>query len=169
MTDGRIASSQPLYAQIQDWLFDEAALLDERRCTEWLDLLDPAIRYTMPVRQSGETPGRAPETGYFHFDENFASLDLRVRRLEHTAWAEEPFTRTRRLVTNLRVWDAPEGPRADSYLLVMCSRQASPDWEMISCIRHDRLLPAEGGFRLLQRKIEVDQVVLGVTTLSIFL
>jgi 3-phenylpropionate/cinnamic acid dioxygenase small subunit len=167
--DVRIASSQPLYAETHDWLIDEAALLDERRFTEWLELLDPRIRYTMPVRQSGEQPGTPTEAGYFHFDENAASLDLRVRRLEHTAWAEEPFTRTRRFLTNLRVNESENGLRVESYLLVMCSRQASPEWEMLSCRRLDHFQRSEAGpLKLLRREIEIDQVVLGLTTLSIF-
>jgi 3-phenylpropionate/cinnamic acid dioxygenase small subunit len=41
-----------LKGQIEEFLFDEAALLDERRFTEWLDLLADDLHYFMPVRRN---------------------------------------------------------------------------------------------------------------------
>jgi 3-phenylpropionate/cinnamic acid dioxygenase small subunit len=58
----------------------------------------------------------------FHFDENRASLGLRVRRLgTNVAWAEDPPSLTRRFVTNIRVaW----GEREDELAVRSCPVQA---------------------------------------------
>ena len=38
--------------EITDFLYREAELLDERRYSEWLDLLADDVRYWMPIRRN---------------------------------------------------------------------------------------------------------------------
>src|SRR5262249_60439609 len=49
--DTRIAGLL-LRQEIEDFLYREAELLDERRYREWLDLLAEDIRYWMPMRRN---------------------------------------------------------------------------------------------------------------------
>ena len=41
-----------LKSEIEDFLYQEAEMLDERNIEEWLDLLTEDIRYWMPMRRN---------------------------------------------------------------------------------------------------------------------
>jgi 3-phenylpropionate/cinnamic acid dioxygenase small subunit len=169
---GRVSMNSPLYAEVAEWLLDEAELLDHNRFNEWLSRLAPDLRYTMPVRQTvGRAGGNGVAATYHHFDESIGSMEIRVRRLvEATQFAEDPPSRTRRFVTNIRVFDEgrPE-LKAQSYLLVLRSRFDSPVFDFISCERTDTLRQSDAGLHLVTREIVLDQAVLGTPNLAIFL
>ena len=84
---------------------EEAELLDATATTTGSTLLTDDVRYRMPVpvHRAG---GRPTVLGAMdHFDEDLYSLRKRVERLEgNHAWTEDPPSRTRRFVTNVR-WD----------------------------------------------------------------
>jgi 3-phenylpropionate/cinnamic acid dioxygenase small subunit len=108
-----------------------------------------------------------------HFHDDWRSMMGRVMRLTGTksAWAEDPPSRTRRLVTNVRV---NETEKADefavvSYLLVTRSRFNFDEFDLISCERHDLLRRDGESFKLARREILLDQAVLGTPNLAIFL
>ena len=91
--------------EVYSFLIAEAELLDQHRYRDWLALLTDDVHYQMPVRV---TTGRGTETDVLgamsHFDEDRYSLGKRVERLETDhAWTEDPPSRTRRFVTNVRV------------------------------------------------------------------
>jgi 3-phenylpropionate/cinnamic acid dioxygenase small subunit len=169
---GRVPMTSPVYAEVAEWLLDEAELLDRNHFEEWLARLAPDLHYTMPVRETvrrGDGNGLAAT--YHHFDDSIGSMTTRVRRVvEATQFAEDPPSRTRRFVTNIRVFDdgAPE-LRAESYLLVLRSRFDSPVFDFISSERTDTLRRSDDGLQLVTRQIAVDQAVLGTPNLAIFL
>ena len=97
-----------LQQEIEQFLFAEAALLDGRAWRAWLALLADDLRYRMPLRfnrlarQRDHEYSRDDES--FLFDETKDSMDMRIRRIETgMAWAEEPPSRTRHMVTNVRI------------------------------------------------------------------
>ena len=97
-----------LQQEIEQFYFAEAALLDARAWRPWFELLADDLRYRMPLRfnrlarQRDHEYSRDDES--FLFDETKASMDMRIRRLETgMAWAEEPQSRTRHMVTNVRI------------------------------------------------------------------
>ena len=170
----RVRSNDPLYGLVLDWLIDEAALLDGRRYEEWLACLAPTLRYVMPIRRTvlnGETTELAD--GYAHFDESYGSIEVRVKRLGFpSAWAEDPPSRIRRFVSNLRVHHTGDDEiAADSYLLLLRSRGDAPAFEIFSGERRDVFVPsADDPDRLLlaSRTIIPDQSRLGLMNLSFF-
>jgi 3-phenylpropionate/cinnamic acid dioxygenase small subunit len=96
-----------------------------------------------------------------------------LQRLDtKSAWAEDPPSRTRGFVTNLRIWESvkPNEFEVERYLLLSRSRYEQPVLQMLSCARHD-LLRRSGrrAFKLARREIIVDQSVLGMVNLAIFL
>src|SRR5262245_23698029 len=94
----------------QRFLIHEAELLDDGRLREWLDLLGEDIRYQIPIRITRERSA-ATELGDvgFHMDEDKGMLTTRIHRLEtEYAWAEDPPSRTRRYVTNVRCESAED-------------------------------------------------------------
>ena len=93
------------------FLVREAALLDERRHREWLDLLTDDIVYRMPVRVTAPHDARGqPARGHGPLRRGPLLPCKRVSasRPSH-AWTEDPPSRTRRFVTNVRAFDG-DGP-----------------------------------------------------------
>jgi 3-phenylpropionate/cinnamic acid dioxygenase small subunit len=162
-----------VYEQVVQFLYHEAELLDGGRFSEWLDLLTDDISYRMPVRINREK-GDHPDTSDVmeHFSEDRTTLRLRVERLKTDfAWAEDPPSRTRRFVSNVRV--APGAVDGEievrSYVLLYRNRGDTPAVELISGERRDVLLRAGDGWKLRKRTIIVDQASLGAKNLAIFL
>jgi p-cumate 2,3-dioxygenase beta subunit len=97
--------------EVEDFLFHEAALLDEWRLDEWLALLTDDARYHVP---SNDAPAGDPTDTLFLVADDIHRIRGRVARLKDpNAHAEFPHSRTRRLITNVRVEPFPpiEGRR----------------------------------------------------------
>ena len=155
------------------FLVEEAALLDARRWHEWLALLTDDIRYVMPVQVTTSIQREPRSRGEMaHFDEDHYSLAKRVERLttEH-AWTEDPPSRTRHLVTNVRTFATglEDTLRVESALLLFRSRGDTRPPEIVCAGRVDCLRAGEGGYRLAERRIDVDEAVLRTQNLAIFL
>lgn len=168
-----IPFTEAVHHQVHQFLVEEAQLLDERRYDAWLTLLADDVVYRMPVRVT--TAGSADTLADMdHFLEDRYSLGKRVERL-HTdyAWTEDPPSRVRHFVSNVRAFRPASGPADDviarSYLLLFRSRGDHRDSELIAGERTDRLRPAEPGWRLACRDIVVDESVLRTQNLAIFL
>ena len=87
--------------EIERFLVDEAALLDEWRLEEWLALFAEDARYLVPPLDAPDSDHR---TTLFLIADDRRNLASRVRQLlGGTTWAENPRSRTRRLVTNFRI------------------------------------------------------------------
>jgi p-cumate 2,3-dioxygenase subunit beta len=87
--------------EAEAFLFNEAALLDEWRLDEWLALFTKDARYVVPVTDARE--GDLRETLSI-INDDMARLRARVERLKSRhAHREFPWSRTRRLITNVRV------------------------------------------------------------------
>lgn len=86
---------------IEDFLYYEAALLDEWRLTEWLDLLTADATYEVPAT---DTPAGDPKTTLSLIADDIVRIRSRVQQLlGKSAWAENPPSRTRRLISNVRI------------------------------------------------------------------
>jgi len=87
--------------QIEDFLYYEAALLDEWRLDEWLELLTEDASYYVP---STDVPDGDHRTALFLIADDALRLHSRVRQLMgKSAHAETPRSRTRRLISNVRI------------------------------------------------------------------
>jgi phthalate 3,4-dioxygenase subunit beta len=161
------------HLQAHQWLVDEAYILDAQHYADWLDLLADDIHYIMPVRVTtalGAGYDSAP--GMAHFDENKYSLSRRVARFgtEH-AWTEDPPSRLRHHITNVRTFatDDPAELIVDSGVLLYRSRGDVREPALISAGREDLLRRAGDGWQLARRTILVDDSVLRTQNLAIFL
>lgn len=176
-TARRAASPLP-YADLRhqaafQFLVDEAYLLDAQDYATWLDLSTADIRYLMPVRvTTAKGSGFDTARGMSHFDEDKFSLGRRVARFatEH-AWAEDPPSRLRHHVTNVRTFatENPDELRVESAVLVFRSRGDVREPDLLSAGRED-ILRREGGRWLLARRVIMsDESVLRMQNLAIFL
>jgi phthalate 3,4-dioxygenase subunit beta len=155
------------------WLVDEAYLLDAQNYEAWLDLLADDIHYYMPVKVTtavGTDFDTAP--GMAHFDENKYSLSRRVARFatEH-AWTEDPPSRLRHFVTNVRTFetDAAEELMVESAVLLFRSRGDVGESALVSAVREDLLRRENEQWKLARRLISVDESVIRMQNLAIFL
>src|SRR6266702_7095144 len=87
---------------VEDFLFAEAELLDEWRLPEWLELFAAdAIYY---VTATDLAVDASPDNNLFYVADDRFRLSERVKRLmKRTAHAEFPHSRTRHLVSNVRI------------------------------------------------------------------
>lgn len=171
----RVALGSAVYNDVLEFLYDEAELLDTLRLKEWFELLAEDIEYnvplrlTKPVRQQDGTVIRTVQ----HMHDSYGSLMLRVRRITDTrsAWGEDPPSRTKRMVSNVRVYktDKADEYKVHSYLLVTRGRFDFDYFDLIPCERHDVLRKVGSTFKLARREVLVDQTVIGTPNLGIFL
>jgi 3-phenylpropionate/cinnamic acid dioxygenase small subunit len=167
-----VRHDDPRHIDAVMFLIEEAELLDADDLEAWLGLLAPELTYVMPVRESRlrEDLVKAPTTS-FHFKEDRASLELRVKRLVHSfaAWSANPGPRTRRFVSNVRVREAEGGELlASSYLLLLRSHHDDERYELLTAERSDRLgRSPTGALELRSREIAIDQTRLSVASLPI--
>ncbi|MFG1941475.1 3-phenylpropionate/cinnamic acid dioxygenase subunit beta [Nonomuraea sp. NPDC048826] len=155
------------------WLVDEAYLLDEQDYPAWLDLMTEDIHYYMPVKVTtalGAGYDTAP--GMAHFDENRYSLRQRVARFatEH-AWTEDPPSRLRHFVTNVRTFatDRDDELVVESAVLLFRSRGDVGESALVSAGREDLLRRCDGAWKLARRLISADESVIRMQNLAIFL
>lgn len=163
----------PMYNDVVEFLYHEAELLDDRRHDEWLRLLTVDVRYVVPVRvTAAHSLAGSTESDMGHFDEDLYSLSKRVERFntEH-AWAEDPPSRTRRFITNIRVAEAESADElvARSSLLLFRSRGDIHDHDLLSATRTDVLRREGEILKLARRKVLLDESVLRMQNLAIFL
>jgi p-cumate 2,3-dioxygenase beta subunit len=87
--------------QIEDFLYEEAALLDEWRLEEWLELLTEDAAYYVP---STDIPEGDHKSTLFLVADDATRIRSRVKQLlGRFAHAEHPRSRTRRLISNVRI------------------------------------------------------------------
>ncbi|GFE75755.1 aromatic-ring-hydroxylating dioxygenase subunit beta [Novosphingobium sp. TCA1] len=169
----RVPLGSEVYNRILETLYDEAAALDERRFDDWVAFLAEDLIYTAPLRltRNGPNKDRDVVRTMKHFDENYGSILMRTGRLSKSAWAEDPPSRTRRFVTNVRIAESDKTGEYEvvSYLFVERSRFDNPENETLTAQRRDVWRLVDGNYKLSVREIIVDQSTLGMSNLAIFL
>jgi 3-phenylpropionate/cinnamic acid dioxygenase small subunit len=166
-----------LQHEVEQFLFREARLLDDREFDEWVDLFSDDVHYWMPTRavryerDVDKEFSRPDEVA--HFDETKRGLEERVVRIRSgMAWAEDPPSRTRHLVTNVLVeqTDTPGEYLIRANFLVYRGR-LDRDVDIFVGAREDLLRrnpDSEQGWLIAGRKVFLDQTVLLAKNLSIF-
>lgn len=97
-----LGARMALQWEVQDFLFREARMLDERRFDDWLGLFSIDATYRAPTRVTREDLADDGIGELCIFDDEYGELELRVESLQvRSAWAEIPPSRTRRLIGNV--------------------------------------------------------------------
>jgi p-cumate 2,3-dioxygenase subunit beta len=167
-TDERAAQAVSLRASVEDFLYAEAALLDDWRLDAWLGLLTPDARYEVP---STDRPGGRPATALMLISDTRAMISARVKRLNsRKAYREFPWSRTRRIVGNVRVLDIAESGELTVTANFAVYRTRNGHTTCYAGRYLYRLVPDGRGFRIAFRRAELDQETLDEHgTLSIIL
>ena len=172
---GRQAATTPeLQHEIEQFLFAEAALLDARQFEDWYALLADDLRYYMPAQSNLSRPqgdiDELHQAAFFDDDKEY--MGVRIKRL-HTgrAWAEEPSSRTRHLVSNVRVRPlaADNEFEANSIFYIYRSRlERQLDQFVGQRVDVLRRVDNAYGWQIANRTIYLDQATLLSGNLSIF-
>ncbi len=97
----QISETRTLREEVEDFLYEEAALLDEWRLDEWVALFTEDARYVVPTT---DLPESDPRQDMVFIDDDIGRLRARVIRLnDRRAHREYPSSRTRRFISNVRV------------------------------------------------------------------
>jgi len=169
-----------LKADVEDFYYEEADLLDTRRFRRWLDLLADDISYFMPIRRNvkfGQHEARENTRqgqGISWFDEDKWTLTKRVDQiLTGVHYAEEPLSRVTHMVTNVQIKgvrptleDAQEIDVA-SRILVYQNRVQYETYTLVGR-RNDTLRRVGDGFKVCRREIILEQNILLAKNLTMF-
>ena len=161
------------HLRAHQFLVDEAYLLDAQQYETWLDTLTDDIHYLMPVRvTTARGAGFDTSPGIAHFDEDKYALSRRVARFatEH-AWTEDPPSRLRHYITNVRTFTCEDDAHlvVESAELLFRSRGDVNAAALVSCGRQDVLRRCGDQLKLARRTILVDESVLRMQNLAVFL
>ena len=175
-----------LLREIEQFLYREARLLDNRLFHQWTELLADDLRYWMPMRSNrypanskaiaslDEAQQESRDITEPHelavMDETRDSLIRRIDRLDSGfAWAEDPPSRTRHFISNVEL-EATENPaevRAYSNFILYRTRgEREEDFYVGS--REDILRRTDTGWQIAYRRIILDQSVLSAKNVSNF-
>ena len=168
-----------LQQQIEDFLYHEAELLDERRYEDWLALLADDVRYWMPMRRNvkfGELEREFTRAGQDinWFDEGKDTLTRRVQQiLTGVHWAEEPLSRLCHMVSNVQLLHVQPSVVAPAEVTVKCRfliyrNRVETETDLLVGKREDVLRRVDGQWQIRQRKIVLDQNVLLAKNLTFF-
>ena len=169
-----------LKEEIQDLLYWEAELLDERRFEEWLDLLTEDVHYWVPMRRN--VPSQDADLEFTRagldvnwFDEGKDTLTRRVRQIRTGVhWAEEPASRICHMVSNVQIVGAlgegpPPGEIAVKSRFLVYRNRVETETDLLVGKREDLLRRVDGRWRIARRKVILDQSVLLAKNLTFFL
>jgi 3-phenylpropionate/cinnamic acid dioxygenase small subunit len=168
-----------LKQEVEDFLYTEAELLDQRQFTQWLELLDNDLVYFMPMRRNVKYGRHATQenTRLGHdiswFDEDKWTLSKRVEQImTGVHWAEEPLSRVCHIVSNIQILEARpsvEEPRevsVRSRFFVYQNRLEDETYFFVGK-RTDMLRQSNNGWKLAKREIILDQNVLLAKALTV--
>ena len=170
--------------ELERFYYYEARLLDNRHYQQWLTLLSPEIRYTLPSRVNRQIDNRdrgkesmisverelegSGSDGCPLREENFLLLLLRVERaFKVNSWSENPPARTRRLVGNIEVLAREEARlQVVSNFHLYYARPDNPS-VIYSGQRRDNLARHEESFLVTDREVVLDYAAIELPTVGL--
>jgi 3-phenylpropionate/cinnamic acid dioxygenase small subunit len=145
-------TSDPVFVRrVEEFLFHEARLLDEREFEAWMALFSDDGIYWIPA-----TPGQQDPLGEVSIAyEDLQLLDVRVRRLRHPEnYADQPHARTRRVIGNVMLdeSDSAETVVRSNFTLVEIQND---EQRMFAGEYVHRLKAAGDSFRIVQKRVNL--------------
>ena len=172
--------------EIEQFLYREARLLDDRRFHDWLLLFTDDIRYWMASRSNRYPksskaisildPARyveddvTAEDELAILDEDKTTLAARVARLDTgMAWAEDPPSRTRHFLGNIEVEAGDSDDEVTVYAnFIVYRSRAELEEDFYVGARRDVLRRVGGEWKIARRRLVLDQNVLSAKNVSVF-
>ena len=151
------SQTRSLREEVEDFLYEEAALLDQWRLDEWAALFTEDARYVVPTT---DLPEGDPAQDLVFIDDDIVRIRGRVKRLNSRhAHREYPSSRTRRFISNVRVRQTGEGELdvcANALVYRFRSGEVAP-----YVGRYEYTLKrVDGGFKISHRRATLDHEAL---------
>ncbi len=145
--------------QVEDFLYAEAALLDAWKLDEWLTLLTDDAVYRVP---SNDRPESDPKDTLFTIADDIHRIRARVTRLKNTsAHAEFPRSRTRRMISNVRIVEQDaQTVKVEANFIVYRFRRNESVYQFVGQYRYALRITGDG-FRIASREAIIDAIELG--------
>jgi 3-phenylpropionate/cinnamic acid dioxygenase small subunit len=164
-----------LTAEVAEFLYFEADLLDERRYKEWLELFSDDFTYAMPLRLNVSLADQQtrdatqPGSEVCWFDEGKETLIQRVEQLlTGLHWAEEPVSRVSHLVTNIRLREVTLPDVVVSCRFLVYRNRVADETDVLVGRRTDTIRQVDGEWKFSRRRLLIDQNVLSAKNLTVF-
>ncbi|MCY4583600.1 MAG: 3-phenylpropionate/cinnamic acid dioxygenase subunit beta [Chloroflexi bacterium] len=162
--------------ELEQFLYLEARLLDERRHEEWLDLLADDLHYWMPMRRNikfgdWDLEFTSMDEEINWFDEGKDILAGRIRQLKTGVhWPEEPVSRFEHIVSNVELVSV-DGDEIRVNSKFFCYQNRLQDEVNQFVGRREDLVrrDPDTGFKLVFRKLILAQNVMLPKVLNTFL
>jgi len=161
--------------EIENFLYMEAELLDERRFSDWIDLIADDVHYYMPQRRNvkfgeQERENSDPESEISWFDEGKSTLVGRVRQLNTGLhWAEEPPSRVCHVVSNVQILDVQGDEVKVKSRFIVYRNRLQDEVDLFVGKREDLLRrDSVTGWKIAKRTIILDQNVLLAKNITVF-
>ena len=173
LEDLSLQENMLLQYEVEQFLYHEARLLDDRKFDEWLDLLTDDIHYWMPIRRTTtmreiENEFTAPGAMAF-FDDDKTYLTIRVKKMSAgNAWSEDPPSRTRHFVSNISIVEIQgDDITIDANFHLYRTRLDSEEDSWLGR-RKDVLRRVDGNFMIACRHIFLEQTLIKSQNMSNF-
>lgn len=145
-------------SEVEDFLYNEAALLDDWRLDDWLELLTDDCVYRVPPNDRPE--GASADT-LFTIADDIARIKARVVRLKsRNAHAEFPHSRIRRLITNVRILTQDQTSITVAANFVVYRFRRNEDVRQYVGTYHYRLTKGSAGLKIAERIVRLDAMEL---------
>jgi len=147
-------------AEVEDFLYHEAALLDEWRLNDWEALLADDATYYVPPNDQLESDHRS--TLFLVADDRERIRQRVIRINDPNCHAEYPKSRTRRMISNVRILSV-DGDLITVAANFVCYRFRRYERirEYVGSYRHV-LRRAGDSFRIKERRVLIDAHELGM-------
>jgi p-cumate 2,3-dioxygenase beta subunit len=144
-----------LRVSVEQFLAEEAYLLDTGQLQQWLELFTPDAQYIVPATDCADDD---PLRAMVYINDDFHHLEGRVRRLlGRHAHRERPSSRTRRLITNVRLTEVSQGAIAFEASFVVYRVRDEIMAPFVGRYRYQLLREPSGRFRIRYRQAVLDQ------------
>jgi len=161
--------------EVEQFIYHEAALMDDRRYEDWVNLMADDIHYFMPIRKNvkfgeWEHENSDPASEISWFDEGKGVFVGRVRQLvSGVHWAEEPVSRIRHIISNVRVTDVQGDEITTTDNFFVWHNRLLEEVNLFVGTRTNVLRrDPDTGFKVAKRTILLDQNVLLAKVVTFF-
>ena len=146
-------------AEVEDLLYQEADLLDSWRLDDWLALLTGDASYYVPPNDKPDADHRYT---LFTIADDIVRLRERIIRLKDpNCHAEFPPSRTRRLITNVRIVGVDgDAISVAANFAIFRYRRNEPPREFVGRYRY-KLRRTDAGLKIAERRAILDAEELG--------
>ncbi|GAA5036118.1 aromatic-ring-hydroxylating dioxygenase subunit beta [Microbacterium fluvii] len=172
--DGMRLADMQTHFELTQFYNLEAEFLDDGRFADWLEMLAEDLHYWAPIRSNRLRRQQAlsiaaPGESAF-YDETRDSLAWRIRRYDSgMAWAEDPPSRTRHLVSNISARERSDDLLQVRSAFIVYRNRLHTEVDIYAGGRNDVIRRAGAhGFEVVKRTILFEQNVLLMKNISTF-